>query len=274
MTRGSRLDWLLVDFARATPGVRAAVVMSVDGLPLAASAGVDDALADQLSAAASGPGQPGSGDGAAAPVRRADADDPQDGRGLLLRDVGQPRRHRGGAHRPPVRPRAGRVRDDRARGAGRPGARPGRPHRHGRRRGAVSADDEPFDAAVAPGRVVPVYAVTGGRRRGSDATELPMESLIMATDQVPSEGIQAGVPADPRRNGGPSRYRWSRSGLGSCRCRSASRGSWSATSPEAGYVAVHRAPSRAAVTAVRTPLVLERLLEGLRRALTERPTSP
>ena len=54
MTRDSRLDWLLVDFARATPGVRAAVVMSVDGLPLAASAGVDDTLADQLSAAASG----------------------------------------------------------------------------------------------------------------------------------------------------------------------------------------------------------------------------
>jgi uncharacterized protein len=54
MTRGSRLDWLLVDFARETPGVQAAVVMSVDGLPLAASAGVDDTLADQLSAAASG----------------------------------------------------------------------------------------------------------------------------------------------------------------------------------------------------------------------------
>jgi predicted regulator of Ras-like GTPase activity (Roadblock/LC7/MglB family) len=54
MTRGSRLDWLLVDFARGTPGVLAAVVMSVDGLPLAASDGVDDTLADQLSAAASG----------------------------------------------------------------------------------------------------------------------------------------------------------------------------------------------------------------------------
>jgi uncharacterized protein len=54
MTRDSRLDWLLVDFARETPGVRAAVVMSLDGLPLAASAGVDDTLADQLSAAASG----------------------------------------------------------------------------------------------------------------------------------------------------------------------------------------------------------------------------
>jgi uncharacterized protein len=51
---GSRLDWLLVDFSRGTPGVLAAVVVSVDGLPLAVSAGVTDALADQLAAAASG----------------------------------------------------------------------------------------------------------------------------------------------------------------------------------------------------------------------------
>jgi predicted regulator of Ras-like GTPase activity (Roadblock/LC7/MglB family) len=54
VTAGGRLDWLLVDFARGTPGVVSAVVMSVDGLALAASGGVDDALADQLSAAASG----------------------------------------------------------------------------------------------------------------------------------------------------------------------------------------------------------------------------
>ena len=51
---GSRLDWLLVGFARESPGVSAAVVVSVDGLPLAASSGVTDALADQLAAAASG----------------------------------------------------------------------------------------------------------------------------------------------------------------------------------------------------------------------------
>ena len=51
---GSRLDWLLVDFARETPGVLAAVVVSVDGLPLAVSPAVTDALADQLAAAASG----------------------------------------------------------------------------------------------------------------------------------------------------------------------------------------------------------------------------
>ena len=51
---GNRLDWLLVDFTRETPGVVAAVVVSVDGLPLAASSGVTEALADQLAAAASG----------------------------------------------------------------------------------------------------------------------------------------------------------------------------------------------------------------------------
>lgn len=50
----NRLDWLLVDFARETPGVLSAVVVSVDGLPLAASSGVSDAFADQLAAAASG----------------------------------------------------------------------------------------------------------------------------------------------------------------------------------------------------------------------------
>ena len=50
----NRLDWLLVDFARETPGVTTALVVSVDGLPLAASSGVSDAFADQLAAAASG----------------------------------------------------------------------------------------------------------------------------------------------------------------------------------------------------------------------------
>ena len=54
MGSGNRLDWLLVDFTRGTPGVVAAVVVSVDGLPLAVSSGVTDAMADQLSAAASG----------------------------------------------------------------------------------------------------------------------------------------------------------------------------------------------------------------------------
>ena len=54
MRGGDRLDWLLVDFSQETPGVLAAIVVSVDGLPLAVSAGVSDSLSDQLSAAASG----------------------------------------------------------------------------------------------------------------------------------------------------------------------------------------------------------------------------
>jgi predicted regulator of Ras-like GTPase activity (Roadblock/LC7/MglB family) len=53
MTAG-HLDWLLVDFVRETVGVRAAVVVSVDGLPLATSSGLSEALADQMSAATSG----------------------------------------------------------------------------------------------------------------------------------------------------------------------------------------------------------------------------
>lgn len=51
-----QLDWLLVEFTRDTPGVRHAVVVSGDGLRMAASPGVAEALGDQLSAAASGLG--------------------------------------------------------------------------------------------------------------------------------------------------------------------------------------------------------------------------
>ena len=51
---GRQLDWLLSDFARNTPGVLHAVAVSTDGLALAASDGVGDGLADQLSAATSG----------------------------------------------------------------------------------------------------------------------------------------------------------------------------------------------------------------------------
>lgn len=49
-----QLDWLLTDFMRGTPGVLHALVVSGDGLPLAASDRVDTMLGDQLSAAASG----------------------------------------------------------------------------------------------------------------------------------------------------------------------------------------------------------------------------
>lgn len=53
-THTGRLDWLLVEFARDTPGVVHGVVVSGDGLRLAATADVGTTLADQLSAAASG----------------------------------------------------------------------------------------------------------------------------------------------------------------------------------------------------------------------------
>lgn len=51
---GARLEWLLADSARETPGVVQVVVVSADGLRLATSPGMDDGPADQLSAAASG----------------------------------------------------------------------------------------------------------------------------------------------------------------------------------------------------------------------------
>jgi uncharacterized protein len=51
---GRQLDWLLVDFVRGTPGVRHAVVVSADGLRLAASKSVGAALGDQLAAVTSG----------------------------------------------------------------------------------------------------------------------------------------------------------------------------------------------------------------------------
>jgi uncharacterized protein len=51
---GRQLDWLLVDFVRSTAGTRHALVVSADGLRLAASQGVDEALGDQLAAVTSG----------------------------------------------------------------------------------------------------------------------------------------------------------------------------------------------------------------------------
>ena len=51
---GGKLDWLLVDFVRSTAGARHALVVSADGLRLAASQGIDQALGDQLAAVTSG----------------------------------------------------------------------------------------------------------------------------------------------------------------------------------------------------------------------------
>jgi len=51
---GGRLDWLLTDFVRGTPGVLCALVVSSDGLRLATSERMGNRLADQLAAATSG----------------------------------------------------------------------------------------------------------------------------------------------------------------------------------------------------------------------------
>jgi len=51
---GRQLDWLLVDFVRSTVGTRHALVVSADGLRLAASQAVGETLGDQLAAVTSG----------------------------------------------------------------------------------------------------------------------------------------------------------------------------------------------------------------------------
>jgi uncharacterized protein len=48
------LNWLVGNFATATPGVAHAMVVSADGLPVAVSARLDRPRADQLAAIASG----------------------------------------------------------------------------------------------------------------------------------------------------------------------------------------------------------------------------
>jgi predicted regulator of Ras-like GTPase activity (Roadblock/LC7/MglB family) len=48
------LDWLINDFVRATPDVGSAMVVSGDGLVLAASTVIDETLADRLAAVTSG----------------------------------------------------------------------------------------------------------------------------------------------------------------------------------------------------------------------------
>ena len=48
------LNWLVANFAKATPGVAHAMVVSADGLPVAVSELLDRPRADQLAAIASG----------------------------------------------------------------------------------------------------------------------------------------------------------------------------------------------------------------------------
>jgi predicted regulator of Ras-like GTPase activity (Roadblock/LC7/MglB family) len=53
-TDARNLNWLVANFARATPGVAHAMVVSADGLPVAVSERLDRPQADQLAAIASG----------------------------------------------------------------------------------------------------------------------------------------------------------------------------------------------------------------------------
>jgi predicted regulator of Ras-like GTPase activity (Roadblock/LC7/MglB family) len=53
-TQASNLNWLVTNFAEQVPGVHDAVVVSSDGLPIAASNGLDRDSADRFSAVASG----------------------------------------------------------------------------------------------------------------------------------------------------------------------------------------------------------------------------
>lgn len=54
----------------------------------------------------------------------------------------------------------------------------------------MSLEDDAVPSAGDPGRVVPVFAITGGRTR-SAVVELPMESLVTTTDRTPWPGMQA-----------------------------------------------------------------------------------
>src|ERR1700759_2420224 len=51
---GNSLDWLVTRFTREVPGVAHALLVSVDGLPIAASEHLPRERADQLAAGASG----------------------------------------------------------------------------------------------------------------------------------------------------------------------------------------------------------------------------
>jgi len=53
-TDARNLNWLVGNFAKATPGVAHAMVISADGLPVAISERLDRARADQLAAIGSG----------------------------------------------------------------------------------------------------------------------------------------------------------------------------------------------------------------------------
>ena len=117
----------------------------------------------------------------------------------------------------------------------------------------------PGTAHTCDGRVVPVYAVTGGRTRSTER-DLPIESIVTATDRPPAPTTWSRSTA-PSSRWPSGRSRWSRSARHSA-CPSAWPGCWSATSPPpATSPCTARRPPR---TATRTPEILTRLLEGLR----------
>lgn len=53
-TSARNVNWLVASFAERVPGVREAIVVSSDGLPIAATNGLDRAGADRFAAVASG----------------------------------------------------------------------------------------------------------------------------------------------------------------------------------------------------------------------------
>ena len=114
------------------------------------------------------------------------------------------------------------------------------------------------DRTPEPGRVVPVYAVTGGRTR-SAAVDLPMESLVMAAAQA-SDGMQAEYRQILEMADHPVSLVEIGSTLqipvGVARVLVSDLAG-------AGYVTVHR-PDATRGDGRPHPAVLERLLEGLR----------
>lgn len=54
MTARQSQDWLLSDFVQRVPSVKRAVLLSVDGILIAASAGMEQASAEHMSAVAAG----------------------------------------------------------------------------------------------------------------------------------------------------------------------------------------------------------------------------
>jgi len=124
----------------------------------------------------------------------------------------------------------------------------------------TSDDDHPaVEETPGPGRVVPVYAVTGGRTR-SAAVDLPMESLVIATEWTPWPGMQAEYRAILEMADRPVSLVEIGSTLqipvGVARVLVSDLAG-------AGYVAVYE-PEPTGDDGRPRPAVLERLLEGLR----------